>query len=84
MGQTEQQFLNELEKKFRVSANKLLSLFDVSQYRNVALCLFFLKYGSGLFDFRGPADAEIRNLMDSVDPRSFFYVGIVVSILDSE
>lgn len=52
MDQTEQQFLNELEKKLWTSANKLLPALDASQYKHVALGLVFLKYVSDAFDIR--------------------------------
>lgn len=52
MDQSEQQFLNELEKKLWTSANKLLPSLDASQYKHVALGLVFLKYVSDSFDLR--------------------------------
>lgn len=52
MDQTEQQFLNQLEKKLWTSANKLLPSLDASQYKHVVLGLVFLKYVSDSFDLR--------------------------------
>ncbi len=48
----EQQFLNDLEKKLWISANKLLPSLDASQYKHVMLGLVFLKYVSDSFDIR--------------------------------
>ncbi|PHS24959.1 MAG: restriction endonuclease subunit M [Methylophaga sp.] len=52
MDQTEQQFLNELDKKLWNSANKLLPALDASQYKHVMLGLIFVKYVSDAFDIR--------------------------------
>lgn len=52
MNQTEQQFLNDLDKKLWTSANKLLPSLDASQYKHVMLGLIFLKYVSDAFDLR--------------------------------
>jgi len=52
MDQTEQGFLNELDKKLWNSANKLLPALDASQYKHVMLGLIFVKYVSDAFDSR--------------------------------
>jgi type I restriction enzyme M protein len=52
MDQTEQDFLNELDKKLWNSANKLLPALDASQYKHVMLGLIFVKYISDAFDIR--------------------------------
>ena len=48
----EQKFLNELEKKLWISADKLRSTLDAAQYKHVMLGLIFLKYVSDAFDTR--------------------------------
>ena len=48
----EQQFLNNLDKKLWISADKLRSTLDASQYKNTVLGLIFLKYVSDSFDNR--------------------------------
>lgn len=50
--QLEQEFLNSLEKKLWISANKLLPSLDAAQYKHVMLGLVFLKYVSDAFDIR--------------------------------
>lgn len=50
--QNEQEFLNNLEKKLWISANKLLPSLDAAQYKHVMLGLVFLKYVSDAFDIR--------------------------------
>lgn len=52
MPQTEQEFLNELEKKLWTSADKLRSTLDASQYKHTVLGLVFLKYVSDSFELR--------------------------------
>ncbi len=52
MDQTEQQFLNALDKKLWNSANKLLPALDASQYKHVMLGLIFVKYVSDAFELR--------------------------------
>ncbi len=49
---TEQDFLNELDKKLWTSANKLLPSLDAAVYKHVILGLVFLKYVSDSFDER--------------------------------
>ncbi|MDQ6960903.1 MAG: type I restriction-modification system subunit M N-terminal domain-containing protein, partial [Mariprofundaceae bacterium] len=52
MDQSEQVFLQGLEKKLWTSANKLLPSLDASQYKHVMLGLVFLKYVSDSFGIR--------------------------------
>lgn len=49
---TEQDFLNELDKKLWTSANKLLPSLDAAVYKHVILGFVFLKYVSDAFDER--------------------------------
>lgn len=48
----EQKFLNELEKKLWIAANKLLPSLDAAVYKHVVLGLIFVKYVSDAFDIR--------------------------------
>ncbi|GLS26593.1 type I restriction-modification system subunit M [Marinibactrum halimedae] len=48
----EQQFLNHLDKKLWVAADKLRSTLDAAQYKHTVLGLIFLKYVSDAFDIR--------------------------------
>jgi len=60
--QNEQEFLNNLEKKLWISANKLLPSLDAAQYKHVMLGLVFLKYVSDAFDIRREElKAQLRN-----------------------
>ena len=52
MDKTEQEFLNDLDKKLWKSANQLLPALDAAQYKHVMLGLVFLKYVSDAFDIR--------------------------------
>ncbi len=52
MKQTEQQFLNSLEKKLWNAAYKLRSTLDAAQYKHAVLGLLFIKYISDDFDIR--------------------------------
>jgi len=52
MKQTEQQFLNSLEKKLWNVADKLRSTLDAAQYKHAVLGLLFIKYVSDAFDLR--------------------------------
>ena len=52
MNQTEQQFLNGLDKKLWTSAEKLRSTLDAANYKHAVLGLIFLKYVSDSFDIR--------------------------------
>jgi type I restriction enzyme M protein len=46
MDTTQQQFLNDREKKLWTAANKLLPSLDAAVYKHVVLGLVFLKYVS--------------------------------------
>ncbi|HEY0892479.1 MAG TPA: class I SAM-dependent DNA methyltransferase [Cellvibrio sp.] len=50
--QTDQEFLNELDKKLWNAADKLRSTLDAAQYKHTVLGLIFLKYVSDAFDLR--------------------------------
>ncbi len=50
--QSDQEFLNELDKKLWNAADKLRSTLDASQYKHAVLGLIFLKYVSDAFDIR--------------------------------
>ena len=52
MDQTEQQFLNDLDKKLWSSADKLRSNLDAAVYKHAVLGLIFLKYVSDAFEER--------------------------------
>ena len=52
MDQTEQQFLNDLEKKLWTAADKLRSNLDAAVYKHAVLGLIFLKYVSDAFEER--------------------------------
>lgn len=52
MKQTEQQFLDELDKKLWNAADRLRSNIDAAEYKHVVLGLIFLKYVSDAFDER--------------------------------
>ncbi len=52
MDQTEQQFLNDLDKKLWSSADKLRSNLDAAVYKHTVLGLIFLKYVSDAFEER--------------------------------
>lgn len=52
MNQTEQQFLNDLDKKLWNAADKLRSNIDAAEYKHVVLGLIFLKYVSDAFEER--------------------------------
>ena len=52
MQQSEQQYLNDLDKKLWISADKLRSTLDASQYKHAVLGMIFLKYVSDSFDIR--------------------------------
>ena len=47
---TEQQFLNELDKKLWTAADKLRSSLDAAVYKHAVLGLIFLKYVSDSFE----------------------------------
>ena len=48
----EQQFLNDLDKKLWIAADKLRSTLDASQYKHTVLGLVFVKYVSDAFKIR--------------------------------
>lgn len=52
MPETEQKFLDSLDKKLWNAADKLRSTLDASQYKHVVLGLLFVKYVSDAFDIR--------------------------------
>ncbi len=68
MDKTEQEFLNNLDKKLWTSANKLLPALDAAQYKHVALGLIFLKYVSDAFDIRRQ---ELTNQFKNEDHEYF-------------
>lgn len=68
---TEQQFLNDLDKKLWNAADRLRSSLDAAVYKHVALGLIFLKYTSDAFDDRRQElEARFRNPDDEyyMDP----------------
>lgn len=52
MSQTEHQYLDALDKKLWIAADKLRSTLDASQYKHAVLGLLFVKYVSDAFDVR--------------------------------
>lgn len=52
MNSTEQQFLNELDKKLWNAADRLRASMDAANYKHIVLGLIFLKYVSDAFDER--------------------------------
>lgn len=70
MDQTEQQFLNDLDKRLWTMANKLLPMLDAAVYKHVVLGLIFLKYVSDSFKERR---AELQAAF--ADPASDYYLG---------
>jgi type I restriction enzyme M protein len=70
MNETEQQFLNDLDKRLWTAANKLLPMLDAAVYKHVALGLIFLKYVSDAFkQRRTELEASFR------DPKHDYYLG---------
>ena len=67
---TEQQFLQELEKKLWTSANKLLPSLDAAVYKHVVLGMVFLKYVSDAFETRRQ---ELLTMFR--DPEADYYLG---------
>ncbi|MTI11819.1 class I SAM-dependent DNA methyltransferase [Sansalvadorimonas verongulae] len=62
MKNTDQQFLNTLEKTLWTSADKLRSTLDAAQYKHTVLGLVFLKYVSDAFDIRrDELEAQFKN-----------------------
>ncbi len=70
MDQTEQQFLNDLDKRLWSMANKLLPMLDAAVYKHVVLGLIFLKYVSDSFKERR---AELQ--VAFTDPNNDYYLG---------
>ena len=70
MDQSEQQFLNDLDKRLWTMANKLLPMLDAAVYKHVVLGLIFLKYVSDSFKERR---AELEAAF--VDPNNDYYLG---------
>ncbi len=67
---TEQQFLQDLEKKLWKSANKLLPSLDAAVYKHVVLGMVFLKYVSDSFETRR------QELITAFkDPKNDYYLG---------
>ena len=73
MNTTEQQFLNDLDKKLWNAADRLRSSLDAAVYKHIVLGLIFLKYASDAFEdrrrelarkFRDPND---EYFMDAAD-----------------
>jgi type I restriction enzyme M protein len=63
MDQTEQQFLNDLDKKLWSSSDKLRSNLGAAVYKHAVLGLIFLKYVSDSFDERRQViEAQLRAL----------------------
>ena len=70
MDQSEQQFLNDLDKRLWTMANKLLPMLDAAVYKHVVLGLIFLKYVSDAFkERRAELEAAFR------DPANDYYLG---------
>lgn len=70
MDQSEQQFLNDLDKRLWTMANKLLPMLDAAVYKHVVLGLIFLKYVSDAFKERR---AELQAAF--ADPNNDYYLG---------
>ncbi|MHB1084046.1 MAG: class I SAM-dependent DNA methyltransferase [Thiobacillus sp.] len=70
MDQSEQQFLNDLDKRLWTMANKLLPMLDAAVYKHVVLGLIFLKYVSDAFKERR---AELQSAF--ADPNNDYYLG---------
>ncbi len=65
MNTTEQQFLNDLDKKLWNAADRLRASMDAANYKHIVLGLIFLKYVSDAFDER---QQELRaRFLDSAD-----------------
>ena len=70
MQQTEQQFLENLDKELWTAANKLLPMLDAAVYKHVVLGLIFLKYVSDSFTTR-----RIELGRAFRDPKNEYYLG---------
>lgn len=66
--QSDQEFLNELDKKLWNAADKLRSTLDAAQYKHAVLGLIFLKYVSDAFDLRRE---ELKNQFADADHEYF-------------
>ena len=66
---SEQQFLQELEKKLWTSANKLLPSLDAAVYKHVVLGMVFLKYVSDSFETR-----RQELIKEFTNPNSEYYI----------
>jgi type I restriction enzyme M protein len=67
---SEQQFLQDLEKKLWTSANKLLPSLDAAVYKHVVPGMVFVKYVSDSFEKRR------QELMSAFkDPENDYYLG---------
>ena len=72
--QSEQHFLQQLEKKLWTAADKLRSTLDAAQYKHTVLGLVFLKYVSDAFDIRRKelrVQFEDENNEYFIDPSDF-------------
>jgi len=67
--QTEQAFLNELDKKLWTAADKLRSNLDAAVYKHAVLGLVFLKYVSDSFEIR---QQEVEQMLR--DPKSDYFI----------
>ncbi len=79
MQQSEQQFLDSLDRKLWNSADKLRSNLDASQYKHAVLGLIFLKYVSDAF-------AERRKELETNfrDPGHDYYIGDDEKLISEE
>ncbi len=69
MNQTEQEYLNALDKKLWTAADKLRSTLDAAQYKHAVLGLIFVKYVSESFKLR---QEEIK--ADLTNPEHEYYL----------
>ncbi|MCP4410356.1 MAG: type I restriction-modification system subunit M [Gammaproteobacteria bacterium] len=79
MEQTEQQFLNSLDKKLWLSADKLRSNLDAAVYKHAVLGLIFVKYVSDAFaERRKELEAHFR------DKDHDYYLGVDEALIQEE
>jgi type I restriction enzyme M protein len=78
---TEQKFLQELEKKLWISANKLLPSLDAAVYKHVVLGMVFLKYVSDSFETRRQ---ELKEAFANTEHDYFLGEDVEQEILDEE
>lgn len=74
MNQSEQQFLNDLDKKLWTAADKLRSTLSAAEYKHAVLGLIFIKYISDAFEVRRKElELAIRNPKHDyyLDPEDF-------------